>query len=374
MAREAAALAPDVRVVNIPPGVDSLRFRPPAGDAERRALRARWGLHPEDEAVLHLSRLVPRKGADVLIKAAAGVVRRRPNLVVLVAGGGRDEARLRRLAVRTNAPVRFLGRVDEDDKPGLYGACDVFSHVCRNRWFGLEQEGFGIIFLEAGGVRDGCYRRSVGRCRGCGRRRGDRTRRRPAHAGGRSRPGTRDAPGRSRPGHGVGCGLPATHRSRVRLRRPRPTACRGAHVTSQGIVRASLVTTIVFSTTALFGVVVDAARPVALVVALGLFVAGTGGMLAAVVIAAGRSRRDAIGIGGLFFLSGSAPPSVRRVLQSCLGAQVLVALATAVARPYSSAAFGVLAPVAGLAACGLWAARFGEFAPRAETNEVGPRK
>ena len=45
--------------------------------------------------------------------------------------------------------MRFLGRVDEDDKPGLYAACDVFSHVCRNRWFGLEQEGFGIIFLEA---------------------------------------------------------------------------------------------------------------------------------------------------------------------------------------------------------------------------------
>jgi phosphatidylinositol alpha-1,6-mannosyltransferase len=30
-----------------------------------------------------------------------------------------------------------------------YGAADVFAHVCRNRWGGLEQEGFGIIFLEA---------------------------------------------------------------------------------------------------------------------------------------------------------------------------------------------------------------------------------
>ncbi|MCB0978293.1 MAG: glycosyltransferase family 4 protein, partial [Acidimicrobiales bacterium] len=35
------------------------------------------------------------------------------------------------------------------DVPGLYAAADVFSMACRNRWFGLEQEGFGIVFLEA---------------------------------------------------------------------------------------------------------------------------------------------------------------------------------------------------------------------------------
>jgi phosphatidylinositol alpha-1,6-mannosyltransferase len=29
------------------------------------------------------------------------------------------------------------------------GAGDVFVMACRNRWFGLEQEGFGIVFLEA---------------------------------------------------------------------------------------------------------------------------------------------------------------------------------------------------------------------------------
>jgi phosphatidylinositol alpha-1,6-mannosyltransferase len=132
VASEVAALAPGVRIVVIPPGVDTTRFSVPSA-SERSALRTRWGLHDEDEVVLHLSRLVPRKGADVLI----------------VAGSGRDQDRLRRLATRLQAPVRFLGRVDEADKPGLYAACDVFSHVCRSRWFGLEQEGFGIIFLEA---------------------------------------------------------------------------------------------------------------------------------------------------------------------------------------------------------------------------------
>jgi phosphatidylinositol alpha-1,6-mannosyltransferase len=47
------------------------------------------------------------------------------------------------------APARFLGRVDEDALPVLYGASDVFAMLCRNRWAGLEQEGFGIVFMEA---------------------------------------------------------------------------------------------------------------------------------------------------------------------------------------------------------------------------------
>src|SRR6202007_522830 len=48
-----------------------------------------------------------------------------------------------------DAPVRFLGKVDDADLPSLYGCADVFAMLCRNRWGGLEQEGFGIVFLEA---------------------------------------------------------------------------------------------------------------------------------------------------------------------------------------------------------------------------------
>jgi phosphatidylinositol alpha-1,6-mannosyltransferase len=47
------------------------------------------------------------------------------------------------------APVRFLGRVSNDDLPMLYGCADVFTMLCRTRWAGLEQEGFGVVFLEA---------------------------------------------------------------------------------------------------------------------------------------------------------------------------------------------------------------------------------
>jgi phosphatidylinositol alpha-1,6-mannosyltransferase len=45
--------------------------------------------------------------------------------------------------------VRLLGRVSNDDLPRLYGCADVYAMLCRNRWAGLEQEGFGIVFLEA---------------------------------------------------------------------------------------------------------------------------------------------------------------------------------------------------------------------------------
>lgn len=135
-------------VVVVPPGVDTDRFRPPTPE-ERAAVRARLGVGPDDELVVSISRLVPRKGMDVLIDAAALLAPRRPRLKVVIGGGGRDEARLARRIRATGAPVELLGRFDEDDKPGLHGAADVFAMLCRERWLGLEQEGFGIVFLEA---------------------------------------------------------------------------------------------------------------------------------------------------------------------------------------------------------------------------------
>jgi len=134
-------------VVHVPPGVDVDRFRP-LDEAARAAARARLGL-PEGRLVVGVSRLVPRKGFDVLIRAAAQLAPSRPDLTVAIAGGGRDEGRLRRLAGELRAPVHFCGRVPDEDLPDLYAVGDVFAMLCRNRWAGLEQEGFGIVFLEA---------------------------------------------------------------------------------------------------------------------------------------------------------------------------------------------------------------------------------
>jgi phosphatidyl-myo-inositol dimannoside synthase len=133
--------------VVVPPGVDVDRFRP-LGPEERRAARAAFGL-PPGPLVVAVSRLVPRKGMDVLVAAASLLAPELPGLTVAVAGSGRDRDRLTRLIGGTGAPVRLLGRLPDDQLPRLLGCADVFAMPCRNRWGGLEQEGFGIVFLEA---------------------------------------------------------------------------------------------------------------------------------------------------------------------------------------------------------------------------------
>ena len=132
----------------IPPGVDIERFRP-ASHQERVSSRVRLGLQPEAPTVVSVSRLVPRKGMDTLVRAAALLAARGGDLQVAIAGAGRDRGRLARLAARTGAPVRLLGRLSDDDVTALIGCADLFAMLCRTRWRGLEQEGFGIVFLEA---------------------------------------------------------------------------------------------------------------------------------------------------------------------------------------------------------------------------------
>jgi phosphatidylinositol alpha-1,6-mannosyltransferase len=147
-AREAArAAGRELRGVVVPPGVDVDRFRPLAPPT-RAATRKAFGLDADRPLVLGVSRLVPRKGFDVLIDAMAGL----PDVQLAIAGAGRDRQRLEARAERRgiSSRVRFLGRVSDDDSfPRLYASADVFAVPCRDRWGGLEAEGFGIVFLEA---------------------------------------------------------------------------------------------------------------------------------------------------------------------------------------------------------------------------------
>jgi phosphatidylinositol alpha-1,6-mannosyltransferase len=139
-AAELAAGRPLAGVV-IPPGVDHDRFHP--FDSETSAdTRRRFGLDPDRPLVLGISRLVPRKGFDVVIDAMSGL----RDVQLAIAGAGRDRRRLER---RAHGRVRFLGRVADADLPALYGCADVFAMCCRDRWGGREAEGFGIVFLEA---------------------------------------------------------------------------------------------------------------------------------------------------------------------------------------------------------------------------------
>lgn len=132
----------------VPPGVDVDRFRPAASEDERRATRDQFGISSDRPLVLGLSRLVPRKGFDVLIDAIAAVD---APVQLAIAGAGRDRGRLeaRAAACGLGSRVRFLGRVPDADLPSLYACADVFAMLCYDRWGGLEAEGFGIVFVEA---------------------------------------------------------------------------------------------------------------------------------------------------------------------------------------------------------------------------------
>ncbi|MBW3556864.1 MAG: hypothetical protein KY454_07995 [Actinobacteria bacterium] len=133
------------------------------------------------------------------------------------------------------------------------------------------------------------------------------------------------------------------------------------------IVAASWWGTALLTLTAGAAVADQVARPLAAAVAIGLNVLGVGIFFWAYAVAVRRSRSDAIGIGGLFFLAGDvAPRPVRRSLLASLVAQVAVGLSTAAARPFTSLAFGVLAPLYGLALIGLWGAKHGRFGSRSE--------
>jgi phosphatidyl-myo-inositol dimannoside synthase len=141
------------RMVRLAPGVDPAEFRPGAGGA---GIRERLGLG-DRPVVVCVSRMVPRKGQDTLIRAwprvLAGLAGARPGAdpVLLLVGDGPYRARLDRLAARTGASdsVLFTGPVPAADLPAYYDAGTVFAMPCRTRRGGLDVEGLGIVYLEA---------------------------------------------------------------------------------------------------------------------------------------------------------------------------------------------------------------------------------
>jgi phosphatidyl-myo-inositol dimannoside synthase len=142
-----AARGGPVTVVDVSPGVDTARFHP-IDAAERSAVRTRLGLS-DAPLVASFSRLVPRKGMDTLVRASVGLAARIPGARVVIAGEGRTRHSLERLARRLSAPVSFLGRVDDATLAQFIAASDVMAMDCRSRWGGFEEEGFGIVFVEA---------------------------------------------------------------------------------------------------------------------------------------------------------------------------------------------------------------------------------
>jgi phosphatidyl-myo-inositol dimannoside synthase len=147
-ARFASAFGPQAALEHLPPGVDTERFRP--DPASRADLRTRFCLG-QRPTVVCLSRLVPRKGQDMLIRALPSIRQRVDGAALVIAGGGPYLAALRRLAESFGVSdhVTFTGSVPAADLPAYHAMADVFAMPCRTRGAGLDVEGLGIVFLEA---------------------------------------------------------------------------------------------------------------------------------------------------------------------------------------------------------------------------------
>ena len=146
-ARLAPALGTGARLERLPPGVDTAIFTP---RADGEPVRRRYRLEDRPTAVC-VSRLVPRKGQDTLIRAWPQVRWRVAGAVLLVVGRGRDLPRLRRLAAAhgVERDVVFTGGVPWAELPAHYAAGHVFAMPCRTRRAGLDVEGLGLVYLEA---------------------------------------------------------------------------------------------------------------------------------------------------------------------------------------------------------------------------------
>jgi phosphatidylinositol alpha-1,6-mannosyltransferase len=145
--RLSAACGPDTHFERLPSGVDTAAFSPAADGA---GIRSRYGLS-DRPVVVCVSRLVARKGQDVLIRALPEIRRRVPDAALLLVGGGSYRQQLQTM-VREGGHERdvvFSGSVPFAELPAHYAAGHVFAMPCRSRLRGLEVEGLGIVYLEA---------------------------------------------------------------------------------------------------------------------------------------------------------------------------------------------------------------------------------
>ncbi len=141
----------ELPAVVVPPGVDHRELSPPTPE-QRAVLRSRHGYADDEIVITVVTRLVPRKGVHTLIAALDLLSTAHPNVRLVVGGTGRELGRLRRQADASRARVDLLGRISDAEKADRYAAADIMAMPCNQRWGGLEQEGFGIVFLEGAAV------------------------------------------------------------------------------------------------------------------------------------------------------------------------------------------------------------------------------
>ncbi|WP_439033133.1 glycosyltransferase family 4 protein [Gordonia terrae] len=146
--RFAAAFGAGASLEYLPPGVDTERFAP--NPELRLRFRERHALG-ERPTILCLSRLVPRKGQDTLIRALPLIRNTIPDAALVIVGGGPYAKTLRELAESAGVAedVIFTGTVPADELAAYHNIADVFAMPSRTRGGGLDVEGLGIVYLEA---------------------------------------------------------------------------------------------------------------------------------------------------------------------------------------------------------------------------------
>lgn len=134
----------------LPSGVDLHTFRP-LDKQDVLRVRAQHGLPPDAPLVTCVSRLVKRKGQDILIDVWPEIVRTHPDAQLLIIGEGPYGSNLsrRREASSAKSNIRLLGRRPFSDMVEILAASTVAAMPCRTRGKGLDVEGLGIVYLEA---------------------------------------------------------------------------------------------------------------------------------------------------------------------------------------------------------------------------------
>jgi phosphatidylinositol alpha-1,6-mannosyltransferase len=133
-------------MVKVAPGIDVTHFTPQSSDA----LRSELGIHNK-KVIISVGRLVHRKGQDHLIESMSQILKSVPDAHLLLIGQGPHEKFLKSLVEKNNLNnhVTFIGRIQFADLPRYICAGEIFAMPSRSRFFGLEVEGLGIVYLEA---------------------------------------------------------------------------------------------------------------------------------------------------------------------------------------------------------------------------------
>lgn len=146
--RMMGAFGPDVAWEPMPGGVDTAVFHP---DPEmREMLRQRYKIQ-DKRVIVAVSRVVPRKGQDTLVRCMPEILQHQPDTHLLIVGPGEYADTLQKLAIRLGVDhaVTLTGGVETAELPGHYCAGDIFALPVRTQAGGLSVEGLGIVFLEA---------------------------------------------------------------------------------------------------------------------------------------------------------------------------------------------------------------------------------